>query len=113
LTVSPQLAAWQAPPVHTPSTQLALLAPHIFPAAHFVGHDPPQFRSVSLPFLTASLHEGTAQSPATQTPLAQSVPVPQPLPLAQSLPGAHDPPQSISVSEPFITASVQTGAAHK
>jgi hypothetical protein len=54
--------------------------------------------------LTVSVHDGTAQIPAVQTALAQSVSTAQILPLAHF---AHSPPQLRSVSVPFLTVSPQ------
>ncbi len=50
-----------------------------------------------------------AQSPATQLVLVQSLPAAQVWPLAQL--AAQLPPQSMSVSVPFFTASEQVGSA--
>jgi hypothetical protein len=57
---------------------------------------------------------GLRQVPAVQAPLAQSPPTLQRLPAGH---GLHDPPQSVSVSPPFLTESAhvafwQTLAAH-
>jgi hypothetical protein len=100
---------------------LAPLLPHALPSAHlrFAGapaHEPPQSRSVSVPFVTPSVQAAGAHVPAApQTPLAQSPPPPHFLPSAHlRLVGAaaHVPPQSTSVSLPFSTVSVQPAAAH-
>src|SRR5436190_2068546 len=89
--------------VQTPVTQ-APATLQVLVAAHLV-HEPPQSLSVSLPFLTLSLHCGAAQVPAVQTPLSQSAPT------EHLLPGTHGlqvaPPQSRSVSLPFFTPSAQ------
>ena len=70
---------------------------------------PPQSTSVSVAFLTASLHVGAAQTPPEQTSLWQSEPAVQVFPVAQ---GAQlGPPQSTSDSAPFFNASLQEGAA--
>lgn len=77
------------------------------------GQLPPQSTSVSLPFLAPSLQLGAwhlAGLPE-HTPLVQS-----PATL-HSLPSAHlvvhvSPPQSTSVSPPFLTLSGQPGAWH-
>ncbi len=80
------------------------------PIKHLVAQVPPQSMAVSVPFLMPSLHdpEGATQTPPVQVPLVQSVPARQVLPLAQS--AAQLPPQSMSVSVPFFTPSVQVGA---
>jgi hypothetical protein len=70
---------------------------------------PPQSTSVSSPSLMPSLQDGAAHWPLRQTrPLPQSSEVPH-LPMARHL-VAHEPPQSMSVSVPFWTLSVQVGA---
>src|SRR5438552_857154 len=60
-------------PVHTPLTQSPATA-QVFPFAHFEHIGPPQLRSVSMPFLTASSQAGTAHNPPVHTPLVQSPP---------------------------------------
>jgi hypothetical protein len=114
LVMSPHIATWQTPAMQTPSTQLVPLVPHPLPFPHFIGQVPPQSTSVSLPFLIVSVHSGAAHAfvLAGQTPLAQSPPVAHPLPSAHRLPGAQVPPQSTSVSLPFLSASPHDGAAH-
>jgi hypothetical protein len=88
-------------------------AEHVLPSAQ-VGHDaPPQSTSVSVPFLTLSrppVHFGTWQMPPVHTPLVQSPGTAHPLVSAHFLDGAQLPPQSVSVSDPFFTPSVQIGA---
>jgi hypothetical protein len=75
---------------------------------------PPQSTSVSPPFRTPS-----SQATAWQTPFSQlllwQLPSddPQALPSAQRRVGAHEPPQSTSVSLPFRTPSVQLAPAHE
>ena len=80
--------------------------------------------SDSLPFLTPSSQAGTAQQgdvlealqmlgSARQTPLAHEAPfsmLPQLLPLTQ---GVQLPPQSISVSSPFLRLAVQLPGAQQ
>jgi hypothetical protein len=100
---SPQVGATQTALVHT---RLAQSPPptHFLPAAHGA-HDPPQFTSDSVPFLIGSMHDGAAQTPAVQTWLMQSDITRHDLSLKQ---GPHAaPPQSTSVSEPFLMASAQ------
>jgi hypothetical protein len=63
--------------------------------------------SVSPSFFTVSVHLGTWQVPPEQTPLVQSAGTAQAFP---SLHGVQLPPQSTSVSVPFLTVSVQLGA---
>jgi hypothetical protein len=45
-------------------------AAHFLPSAHFGHTAPPQSTSVSVPFVTTSVHAGTLQVPFSQTPLA-------------------------------------------
>src|SRR3569623_2289910 len=74
-------------------------------------HEPPQSTSVSVPFSTMSVQDGTAQVLVVvplQTPLVQSVAAPHFLPLAHL---GQAPPQFRSVSVPFWTASGHEGAA--
>jgi hypothetical protein len=61
-TLSPQVAVWQVPPVHTPLEQSAAPA-HFLPSAHVLAGAqlPPQSTSVSVPFFTVSVQEGAAQ----------------------------------------------------
>jgi hypothetical protein len=71
-------------------------------------HDPPQSTSVSVPFLTVSLHVGAWHCPALQTSLAQSAFTIQAADVGHD--GHDPPPQSTSVSLPFATPSVHVGA---
>lgn len=111
LTPSLQDTSAQSSPVQTPLTQ-SLPAVQSLPTAHlFVpAQAPPQSTSVSVWFLTPSLQVAARQVPAVQTPLEQSPFVAQILVSAQSLPGTQPPPQSVSVSVPFLTESLQVGA---
>jgi hypothetical protein len=82
---------------------------HFCPAWHFL-QPPPQSAALSVPFFTPSEHDGARQRPVAglQTPLAQSEPAPQ----SRSVPQrahAKGPPQSMSVSCPFLTASLHEG----
>jgi len=100
-----QTPDWQSPA--TPSVT------HFFPFAHLPHMGPPQSTSVSLPSTALSM-----QVAAAQTPLAQIVPLTQlALLVPHILPVAHfveqDPPQSASLSSPFLTVSVQLAAAHR
>src|SRR5687767_8294849 len=70
---------------------------------------PPQSVSVSEPFFSPSLHEAP-HTLFVHTPLTQSEPIPQARPLAH-LP--HAPPQSTSLSVPFLTMSMQVGEAQR
>jgi hypothetical protein len=78
--------------------------------AHRPQLPPPQSTSVSAPFLIPSLQvgAGAAQKPAVQTALATQSPA-----VAQAFPMAHrpqlPPPQSTSVSAPFLIPSEQVG----
>ena len=87
------------------------------PVAHFVGQDPPQSTSVSVPFLKPSLQVGLAQRWVTglQKPEVQSAAAAQPWPTAQVFPWARHvaPPQSTAVSAPFLSPSVQLGVAQR
>ena len=80
------------------------------PAAHLPHVAPPQSTSVSLPFFTPSeqLAPWHVSGVPEHTPLWQSEPA------LHVLPAAHlpqlAPPQSTSVSVPFLTKSVQLGA---
>jgi hypothetical protein len=110
LTPSEQLGAWHLPTVHTLLWQSEPLV-HILPDGH-AGHvPPPQSMSVSMPFLTPSVQVGAGmfwQTPPVQKPELQS-----PFPV-HILPAPHfpqvGPPQSTSVSAPFLTPSEQLGA---
>src|SRR3954465_9254425 len=111
LTPSVQLGTAQVlvvVPVHTPLAQSPAAA-QTFPLAHFAHFGPPQLRSVSIPFLTASSQAGAAHSPPLHTPLAQSPPLVHILPSAQV--GQAPPPQFRSVSAPFRAVSVHVGTA--
>ena len=89
----------------------SLLIEQILPTAH-LGQlfKPPQSMSVSNPFCDRSEQDaGTSDDPqmlAVQMPEAQSPGKEQAWPVAH---GLHEPPQSISVSDPFFTLSVQVG----
>jgi hypothetical protein len=98
------------------------LAEHLPSAAHGVQIPPPQSRSVSFPFFTPSTHVAGWQT----VPASLAIPPPSPIgnaeqtPLAQSaallqvLPGEHiphpAPPQSMSVSVPFLSPSAHVAA---
>ncbi|MES1171648.1 MAG: hypothetical protein ABUL77_00290 [Bacteroidota bacterium] len=110
LTVSMQVGTAQAPAVQTPLWQLVPLAPHMRPLAQD-GQDPPQSTSVSVPLRVVSVQAAAAHLPVRHTPLVQSPITPQAWPSAQRRVGAHIPPQSTAVSVPFLTVSVQVGAA--
>ena len=69
---------------------------------------PPQSRSVSLPFITPSLHSAATHLLAVQTRFAQSLPTVQALPVTQRLQELV-PPQSTSDSPPFLVTSEQLG----
>jgi hypothetical protein len=57
---------------------------------------------------TPSLHAGTWHTPPVHTRLVQSDGAPQVFPSAHA--PQLDPPQSIAVSEPFLTPSVHVAA---
>ena len=73
---------------------------------------PPQSVSVSVPFFVVSVHEGAKHTPAAQYPLWQSELTLHDWAFAHVLPGAQAPPQSKSVSFPFLTPSAQVGDWH-
>ncbi len=121
LAPSWQFAIWQTPLVQGPLLQ-SLVLRHFWPGlqglqelTRFCG--PPQSTSVSRPFCTPSpplgcavvLHAGAWQVvgfpavDALQTPSAQSACVTHTLPSLQR--GQLGPPQSTSVSAPFLTLS--------
>jgi hypothetical protein len=109
---SVQLAVWQTPAVHTALAQ-SPLPPQSLPAAHFVEQEPPQSASLSEPFLTPSVQAAPWHDPLVHLPLAGSAQSPfeeQPLPTVHWV--AHEPPQSRSVSEPFLTPSGHDADAH-
>jgi hypothetical protein len=108
-TKSVQLGGAHSPPVHTPLWQ-SVAPPQVLPEPHLEHEAPPQSMSLSLPFLTPSEHVGVAHVPLVHTPLWQSPALPQSLPLAHFLVGKQPPPQSTSVSVPFLTLSEQVGA---
>jgi hypothetical protein len=97
-------------PLHTPLEQ-SVASAQLEPSLH-AEHVPPQSVSVSEPFLAPSLQVGAWQVAGLpeQTLLVQSVET------EQSLVSAHlaqvPPPQSTSVSVPFLTVSGQAAAWH-
>ncbi|WP_219827603.1 hypothetical protein [Salmonella enterica] len=83
---------------------------HVLPTTHFGApvRTPPQSTSLSSAFWTPSVDVGFAHffDAGSHTLLVQSVPALQPLSSAQrGAPVAAGPPQSMSVSCPFITPS--------
>jgi hypothetical protein len=89
---------------------------HIFPLAQVCAgaQVPPQSTSVSLPFLTVSVQVGavhTFVAAGQNSGLEQSLLAAQ-TPLAAQRGQLFAPPQSTSVSTPFLILSVQVGAAH-
>jgi hypothetical protein len=108
---SAQVGAWHTAMVHTLLVQ-SVPSEHTLPFAHAPHVVPPQSTSVSFWFFTTSMQVGVWQMPPVQTPLAQSPATEQLLPFAHFLAGAHAPPQSMSVSLPFFTTSLQFAAAH-
>jgi hypothetical protein len=117
------------PPVQIALTQ-SLGPPHGCPFAQRtqLADGPPQSTPVSLPFFTPSAQFATRQKPPVQTPLEHCAPAvhvgwqmpPEQPPTTQSVerkhvppvaqPGQLPPPQSMPVSAPFLTPSVQVGA---
>jgi hypothetical protein len=124
-TPSLQVAAWQVPygpeaivqpgaELHTPLTQSAPVQQFLV-STHVAPQLPPQSLAVSLAsFIPLAQVLELMQIPAGQMPLAQSVPVLHFSPSAHFLPAMTHvvPPQSTSVSPPFFTPSVQSGAWH-
>jgi hypothetical protein len=106
--LSVHAGAWQKPPVQTPLWQSAA-TPHTLPAVHFV-QLPPQSMSVSVAFLTPSAHVAPwhLSGLPEQTALWQSLAPVQVAPVEHL--GHEAPPQSVSVSVPFFTKSVQLAA---
>jgi hypothetical protein len=114
LTTSVQLGTWQMLPMQILLLQ-SLPAEQILPSAQTLPeatHGPPQSLSVSPPLVAPSVQVAAwhlAGEPE-HTPLAQSVLTAQSLPVAQLF--GHEPPQSASVSVPFLMPSVQVAAWH-
>jgi hypothetical protein len=103
-------------PLQMPLTQAddaqSALVPQGLPTAQSDGHEPPQSTAVSVPFFTPSLHRAAAHLLLVHLPLAgkmQSEFVPHGLPTAQPV---QLPPQSVSLSEPLRTMSLQAAGAH-
>src|SRR5262245_9592677 len=96
-----QLLLWQSLP-----------ATHFWPAAqraHMLA--PPQSTSVSPPFCTMSVQVAATQTRLRQVALWQSLAILHICPLAQALPCDEQlPPQSTSVSLPFMVMSPQVAA---
>jgi hypothetical protein len=111
LSVQPPGAHTKGLPVQTPLMQSAG-AKHVFVLAH-LGHVlPPQSASVSVPFFAPSRQVGVWHTLGVpvQTPLVQSPPTRQVLASAHL--GQVPPPQSLSVSALFFTASMHVAATH-
>jgi hypothetical protein len=113
LTVSEHVGIWQTlgVPLQTPLVQ-SLAPTHFLPSAQAAHAPPPQSTSVSVPSRTRLLHPVDWHTVAVQTLLAQSPMTAQCCPSAHFLAGAQDPPQSLSVSVPFLTVSEHVGAWH-
>jgi hypothetical protein len=112
--MSLQLTATQMLPLQTPVAQsAATLQPppvgQVLPAATQVV--PPQSTSVSVPFLTVSLHDAVVHLPALHRLLAQSVFKVQFLAAAQRA-QVVEPPQSVSDSPPLVWPSAQLAVWH-
>lgn len=106
-TLSRHVGVAQIPEVQTPLTH-SLATPQVCPFAHLVLQVPPQSLADSSPFLTPSLQVAARQTfvvPVEQTPVLQSLPIAQVFPTSQV--EQVPPPQSIAVSEPFLTTSEQ------
>jgi hypothetical protein len=112
--------AAQTPARQLPVAQSASTS-QVLPSAHGGQASPPQSTSVSIPSFTQSAQLGdpgvtgshvarvAAQRPLVHVPLAQSAPSLQALPSAHG--GQASPPQSTSVSVPFLTPSAHVGCA--
>jgi hypothetical protein len=109
LTRSVQLDAWHRPAVHTPLWQSPATL-QTLPAAHLPHVPPPQSMSVSAPFLTLSVQVAARHlsGEPKHTPLWQSAGSAHVAPAPHL--GHAPPPQSTSVSVPFLTTSAQLGA---
>jgi hypothetical protein len=112
LTLSAHVGVWQTLVVHTLLVQ-SPPAEHAFPLPQPPHIEPPQSTSVSVPFFTTSLQVGVWQMPPVHTPLVQSPATEQCRPLSHFFAGAQLPPQSVSVSVPFFTMSLQLVATHE
>jgi hypothetical protein len=108
MTLSEQLGVWQTLPVHTLLEQ-SVPALHADPSGQ-PGQLPPQSLAVSVPFITPSTQDAATQRLLAQTLLAQSALAPHAAPVPH--PGQVPPPQSVPVSLPSFTPSVQLGALH-
>src|SRR5207245_1350669 len=93
----------QAPLVHIMLLQ-SVPVMHTLPRSQGEQSGPPQSTSVSLPFLTPSLHDDAAHIRLVQNPLWQSLPWRH---ILWASHGMHEPPQSISVSSPSFARSMQ------
>jgi hypothetical protein len=108
-TKSPHVGALHVAglPLHTPLWQSAAPA-HSLPFAHF-GQLEPQSTSVSVWFRTLSEQVAVRQSPPVHTPLLQSPPATHARFVSQRGQVPLAPPQSMSVSSPFLTTSEHVG----
>jgi hypothetical protein len=111
LALSLQLGVWQVAglPEHTPLEQ----SPDTEQRrsfAHLAQAPPPQSTSVSVPFLTVSGQAGAWHflGLPEHTPLPQSLAIAHDSPVVQRVQRLA-PPQSTSVSTPFLTTSLQLG----
>jgi len=98
-------------PVQFPDAQSIGPLVQILPAAHPGQVPPPQSTSVSVPFLTKSVHVEALHTLVMQTPEMQSEAIRQ---LLVSVHLAHElPPQSMALSDPFWMPSAHVGGRHR
>jgi hypothetical protein len=108
-TPSLHVALTHVPAEHTPFRQ-SLAALHFLASVHVPQLPPPQSTSVSVPFSTRSVQVGVAQRLVAggQTKLVQSAARAQVCPVSQGRQVL--PPQSTSVSLPFLATSEHVGS---
>lgn len=106
LTPSVQIGALHVPPEQTLLAQSVFVL-QVWPVMQPGQDVPPQSTAVSVPFLTLSVQIGAWHVFVVvplHTPLTQSPAIEQVLPVAHA---PQLPPQSVSVSVPFLTPSAQ------
>jgi hypothetical protein len=111
LRLSLQVAAVQTNPTHRLLMQSPLPTQEL-PVMHGEHELPPQSVSVSLPSLRPSLQLAVTHTLFVHTPVRQSPATLQARPVAHLLVLLQEPPQSVSVSVPFLTVSLQLGTLH-
>jgi hypothetical protein len=95
-------------PVQTLLTQSAGTL-QVLVSAH-LEHEPPQSTSVSVPSFVPLVQLAVWHLPLVQLPERQSAATEQPAPTAHLFVVLQEPPQSTSVSEPFLTVSLHAAA---